>query len=173
MSSLNLIVRDATENDREAVSAVTVSAYAQYEEPISATGRWQAYVEELRASAYEGYPFARIVAETEEGEIVGSVQLFADSEAAYDDPELGIRSPIIRYLAVSPAARGRGVATLLLQESIRRSRARGADSVYLHTNDIMDAAIRLYERHGFRRAEDKDIRLGETLIKSFRLALNE
>lgn len=166
-----LVVREAEERDRDAISRLTLLAYAEYEPQLAAAGRWQAYAEELRASAYEGEPIARIVAETEEGEIVGSLLLFADSASAYGAPELAIRSPIVRFLAVSPDARGQGVATTLLRESIRRAKERGAESLYLHTNDMMASAIRLYERFGFRRVEDKDISLGETLIKCYALSL--
>jgi GNAT superfamily N-acetyltransferase len=72
-----------------------------------------------------------------------------------------------------PKARGFGIATELIKESARRSLHLGASTLYLHTTDMMDSAIRLYERLGFERAYDKDMRNGDTLVKSYRLTLKE
>lgn len=115
---------------------------------------------------------ARIVAVLE-GRIVGSVQLFTSSEAAYGLPNLNIHTPIIRLLAVAPQARGKGIATALIKESVRRSLELGAETLHLHTSDMMESAVRLYERLGFERAQDKDFYNGQTLVKSFRLHLQE
>lgn len=97
--------------------------------------------------------------------------LFTSSEAAYGRPELGINAPILRLLAVSTAARGRGIATLLIGEAVRRSREQGAAALHLHTSDMMASAIKLYEHLGFTRAYETDIMNGETLVKGYRLDL--
>lgn len=103
--------------------------------------------------------------------IVGSVLLFLSSEKAYGRPELGIHSPIIRLLAVSPGARGRGIAGLLIRGAARRSKELGAATLNLHTSDMMASAIRLYDRLGFQRAYDTDIMNGNTLVKGYCLDL--
>lgn len=164
-------IRDAMELDREAILEVMLEAYEQYR-TVLPSARWEPYRESIRASVDGDNPAARLVAELA-GKVVGSVQLFLSSEAAYGMPELEIQSPIIRFLSVSPAVRGRGIATLLIRESARRSLALGAATLHLHTSDMMESAVRLYERLGFERAFDKDMRNGDTLVKSYRIHLQE
>lgn len=164
-----VIIREATEHDREAIAEVLLNAYNQYStflpEPY-----WVEYRNSIRDSVYGDGPAARIIAEIN-NEIVGSVQLFLSSEAAYGKPELDIHSPIIRLLAVAPTARGRGIAGLLVQEAVRRSIALGAKTLNLHTSDMMASAVKLYHRLGFERAYETDIMNGETLVKGYRLDL--
>jgi ribosomal protein S18 acetylase RimI-like enzyme len=54
-------------------------------------------------------------------------------------------------LAVSPDARGRGVATALLAAAEQRARARGARKLSLRTFSTNPQAIRLYTRFGFKQ----------------------
>jgi RimJ/RimL family protein N-acetyltransferase len=54
-------------------------------------------------------------------------------------------------LAVSPDARGRGVATALLAAAEERARARGARKLSLRAFSTNPAAIRLYARFGFEQ----------------------
>ncbi|GED52315.1 GNAT family N-acetyltransferase [Brevibacillus borstelensis] len=164
-------VRVAAPGDREAIQKLLVEAYEEYEHLLP-EGRWEEYREELRESAADDRPLARIVAEYD-GEIVGAVQLYMSAKEAYGLPELQIDTPIIRYLSVLPKARGKGVATELIKESVRRSRKLGASALHLHTTDIMASAISLYERLGFERAPEKDIQSGPTLVKSYRLPIKE
>ncbi|WP_340258972.1 GNAT family N-acetyltransferase [Brevibacillus borstelensis] len=163
-------VRMAAPEDREAIQKLLVEAYEEYEHLLP-EGRWAEYREELRESAMDDRPLARIIAECA-GEIVGAVQLYVSAEAAYGMPELDIHTPIVRYLSVLPKARGKGVATGLIKESVRLSRELGASALHLHTTDIMASAIKLYERLGFERVPEKDIQSGPTLVKSYRLYLD-
>ena len=57
----------------------------------------------------------------------------------------------LKSLFVAETARGRGVAEALLREVERRARARGLTALRLETGDLLHAAVRLYERHGFAR----------------------
>lgn len=162
-------IRDANIQDRERIQEHLIEAYQQYEKLMPAA-KWERYKEEIRESVEGNRTIAFLVAGFDH-EIVGSVQLFASSEAAYDRPELEIHSPIIRFLAVSPRARGHGIASRLIHESISRSRELGATTLHLHTTDMMETAVKLYERLGFTRALDKDFYNGETHVKSYRLDL--
>ncbi|UNK19485.1 GNAT family N-acetyltransferase [Paenibacillus sp. N3/727] len=164
-----VIIRDAQDWEREAVAEIMLESYQQYALDMP-QDRWKEYRNSIRNSAYGNTPYARIVAELA-GEIVGSVQLFLSSEAAYGKPEMGINSPIIRLLAVSPFARGLGIATLLIQEAARRSIQLGATTLNLHTSDMMASAVKLYEKLGFERAYETDTTNGETLVKGYRLDL--
>lgn len=167
----DICIRDARAEDRQQIEAHLLEAYQEYEQYLSAA-RWEKYKEEIKHSVASKNTIAFIVAEWDE-EIVGSAQLFSSSKAAYARPELGIHTPIIRFLAVSPQARGYGVAAQLVVESINRTREWGATSLHLHTTDMMAAAIKLYERLGFTRAIDKDFSNGETIVKSYWLQWEE
>ncbi|GAA1077378.1 GNAT family N-acetyltransferase [Nocardiopsis composta] len=69
---------------------------------------------------------------------------------------LGTHEVEVRALAVSPAARGRGVARALMAEVEERAAARGAGRVVLSTQPAMAAAQRLYASRGFTRLPDRD-----------------
>ena len=58
-----------------------------------------------------------------------------------------------KRLFVKPAARGRGIATLLLDALEEHARSRQLDWIYLDTYDDLKEAITLYERRGYERCE--------------------
>lgn len=166
---INVQIRDAHEGDRDAIQKVLEDAYGQYRSVLPAEG-WEQYRANILESLDSEKPTARIIALID-GEVVGSSLLFLSSEAAYGAKELGIESPILRLLAVSPSARGRGVATALIRANIERAIELGGNTLHLHTSDMMESAVKLYERLGFERAYDKDIQKGDILVKSYRLQL--
>ena len=55
-------------------------------------------------------------------------------------------------LAVAPAARGLGLGRRLVEACLAFAREQGAARVVLLSNSQLSAALRLYERLGFRRA---------------------
>ncbi|MBP1992210.1 GNAT family N-acetyltransferase [Paenibacillus eucommiae] len=167
--TFDILIRDAQALDQDVVHQLILEAYQQYEAVLPAE-LWDKYKESIGTAVYGEGPEARIIAIIKD-EIVGSVLIFRSSDIAYGQP--GIDSPIIRLLAVSPKARGKGVATELIKESVRRTIAWGAATLHLHTSDMMESAVRLYERLGFERAYDKDLQNGNTLVKSYWLRLSE
>lgn len=74
------------------------------------------------------------------------------------------RSARIYDIATTPAARGRGISRALIGAAWRWAQRRGYTGLHLEVQCTNRAAIRLYERLGFRRAqrlpdyygEDKD-----------------
>ncbi len=56
-------------------------------------------------------------------------------------------------MAVKPSARGKGVGELLGKAVLNKAREKGAKRIYLETNTVLDAALRLYKRLGFKRIE--------------------
>jgi GNAT superfamily N-acetyltransferase len=53
-------------------------------------------------------------------------------------------------MAVEPLSQGRGYGNLLIERAIRFARESGGERLMLVTNSRLDAAIHLYEKHGFK-----------------------
>ena len=53
-------------------------------------------------------------------------------------------------MAVEKSERGKGLGKKLLGVALERARNMGASSVYLLSNTCLQAAIHLYQRHGFK-----------------------
>jgi GNAT superfamily N-acetyltransferase len=134
--------------------------------------RWEGYRENILATLTDPAPALHIVAE-KDGAILGSVLLYPPG-TAYSTPEEGpLTCPEARLLAVAPEARGQGIGTALMKECIRRAQLLGAACLNLHTTDMMQVAMRMYERMGFVRAPDLDFQPGPGMIvKAYRLDLD-
>ena len=158
-----LIIRDATLDDRPAVIALTLSAYAQYADAISASW-WEGYRENVVGTLAEEVPANCIVA-ADGDDLLGSVLYYpgASRQSGY---------PAIRLLAVTPEARGRGIATALMAEVLRRAHMEGGGALELHTMEMMDVARRIYERMGFVRIPEMDFTpVAGVLVLGYRLDL--
>lgn len=155
--------------EKEAVIQLLLESYEQYANDFSPEG-WQEYVRSIKASLENPNIDQVLVAKSGE-KILGSLQLFENAVAAYQNTSIEITNPIIRLLAVSPEARGKGIAQALLKESVRYAKAKGADYLYLHSSDTMKNAVRLYEWFGFKRDESKDFHAENVHVKCFRLEL--
>ena len=165
----NVITLDTLqEKDKKIVGDLLVESYSQYQYIYEERKDWLEYAKDLVSSVNNPLVDRFLIAREGE-EILGTLQLFTNSETAYNDLNLEILSPIIRMLAVSPAARGKGVAQALLKECINYARENGAEHIYLHSTDKMAAAIRLYEWLGFKRDRTKEFYKFNLLVKCFRL----
>jgi DNA-binding MarR family transcriptional regulator/N-acetylglutamate synthase-like GNAT family acetyltransferase len=79
--------------------------------------------------------------------------------ALYHDQPVGTCSLIrmedgsfeLAKMAVSPAAKGKGIGFLLGQACIEKARSLGAKRVYLESNTKLKPAINLYHKLGFRK----------------------
>jgi GNAT superfamily N-acetyltransferase len=164
-------LRDATRGDRAAIETLTLAAYEQYAVVVSASF-WTAYRDNIRQTLADVGPAEQIVAE-DGGALVGAVLLYpAGALLATGGTPISLAFPEVRLLAVAPAARGRGVGRRLMEECIRRARAAGAPALTLHTTEMMQVAMRLYERMGFARAPELDFSPAPRItVKGYRLPL--
>ncbi len=168
----NLNIRDARDTDRKAIQDVTLSAYQEYAAGMAP--HWEVYRENILTTLADVQPAEQIVAE-QQGRIVGTVLLYPSETAltAPDGSTVNLKWPEVRLLAVSPAARGQGVGAALVRECIRRARQAGAAVLTLHTTDLMQVAIRMYEQMGFVRAPELDFHpVPDVTIKGYRLNLS-
>jgi GNAT superfamily N-acetyltransferase len=93
---------------------------------------------------------------------------------AFSTPDEGpLACPEVRLLAVAPEARGQGIGTALMEECIRRARGLGSPCLNLHTTDMMQVAMRMYERMGFVRAPELDFHPDpKVTVKAYRFDLS-
>ena len=166
-----LRIRDAGPDDQAAVVEVTLAAYEQYSVMVPA--HWEAYRQNILATLATPGQGMQIVADEEE-RLVGAVLLYPTGSefAVPGGGTVRLEEPEVRLLAVAPSARGRGVGLELMHECIRRARHSRAAALTLHTMDMMQAAMRMYERIGFERAAALDFQPAPGVtIKGFRLGL--
>jgi len=167
-----VILRDARDDERPAVRALTLRAYAEYAARM-APEAWHELEAALRAALLASGRAERIVAE-HGGAVVGSVLLFPPSANAYGALMEQGSWPELRLLAVAPEARGLGVGAALVRECVRRARRMGARELGLHTSESMAVARAMYRRMGFVRAPEHDFRpAGAELVEGYRLPLDD
>ena len=163
-------VRDARADERAAVRALTLAAYAEHAH-VMAPAAWAALDGAVRAALDADGAAERIVAE-HDGALVGSVHLYPPATDAYGALADHAPWPELRLLAVAPAARGLGVGGALVAECARRARRMGAAALGLHTSRSMGAAMRLYARLGFVRDPARDFQPpGAELVEGYVLPL--
>jgi len=162
----DLHIRDARESDRDAIREVTLAAYEEYAAVVP-TPLWIEYRQHLLATIDEEGPIERIVAERN-GTMVGNVLLYPPTANAYAGLSTSIGWPEVRLLAVVPTARRQGVGTALMDECEQHALRMGATVLGLHTMDMMQAAIRMYERMGFVHTPERDFSPVEgVLVKGY------
>lgn len=87
------------------------------------------------------HPGGEIFFVVTDGNVVGTCAMVARGHDAFE----------LAKMAVDPAARGQGHGDRLIGAAIDFARRRGASRVELLTNSLLVPALRLYEKHGFRR----------------------
>ncbi|MCC6179223.1 MAG: GNAT family N-acetyltransferase [Chloroflexi bacterium] len=87
-----------------------------------------------------------LVARDERGAIVGTLTLMILLTP-------GSTFGFVEDVVVDVQARGQGIGEALVRECLRLSAERGAERVELHSGNHRQAAIRLYQRVGFKKFE--------------------
>lgn len=165
--------------ERDDVRALLTEAYLPYEKEMV-----PAVFEKYLASVLDVDENQTLVA-VDGDEVLGSARLYRPGTVP-----LSVRKPLewadpmpvdwawVRSVGVRVSARGTGVAQALMAQVA--AAAGDAAAILLHTMDFMPAAMRLYERLGYRRAPEWDFRGGRAaatsesetfLAKAYRLAL--
>lgn len=139
-----IVIRDFLPGEAAQIDALALQAFAQYQDAYQDWPGFQAKLGKLSALAGLG---ELVVAEVA-GRIAGAVVYVGPNapKAEFFRPEW----PIMRMLVVIPEMRGRGVGRMLAEECLHRARRDGATTVALHTSDLMQVALPMYQRMGFR-----------------------
>ena len=172
-TDMHISIREALEGDREAAREVTLAAYEEYAQIIPPFF-WEGYRTNIVKALTEKGHMQHIVAEYA-GKIVGSVLLYPPEANAYGRAvDENATIPEMRLLAVEPAMRGRGIGNVLTRECVQRAQRAGAPALGLHTLDMMQTAMQMYERMGFVRVPELDFYPAENaVIKGYRLYLGK
>jgi ribosomal protein S18 acetylase RimI-like enzyme len=163
-----MIIRNASKEELPFIREQRVLAYSEHATSISPE-HWQALKQAISSEADVQDGVELIVAEVN-GEILGSVALFPPQSDAYEGIVDKLDYSEIRLLAVSKEARGKGVASALIKECMKRTKEKGIDSIGLHTADFMKSAMKLYEGFGFKRIPQYDFEPANdgVIVKAFR-----
>jgi ribosomal protein S18 acetylase RimI-like enzyme len=160
---VSLTVRVAGDRDAEAVGALSVVAYREdgYLDGIGGP--------ELGADLADGARRVReatvLVAETDDGELVGTVTLAEPGSPYAETAEPGEIE--VRMLAVAPAARRQGIAAALMEAAHAEARQRGMRRVVLCSEASYTQVHRFYERLGYQRQPERDWTPGGVPLLSF------
>lgn len=167
----DLILRDARDGDGDAIREVTLAAYSVYA-PIMGP-MWGFYEQNILATLANITPAEQIVAERD-GSIVGTALLYP-SGTVFHPPggeSATLAWPEMRLLAVAPSAQLLGIGAALVKECIRRAQQSGTAVLTLHTTEMMQVAMAMYERIGFQHAPELDFHPAPNVtVKGYRLDL--
>lgn len=146
--SRGVIVRDARPEELALIGDLRVAAY-RADGFLSQTS---GYLPTLRALGADGTGV--VLAAVDGDAIVGTVMLQPWPHAG--ELVRGRGEAEIRALAVSPAARGRGIGRALVAAVTQRAAQRGVRQLMLLTQPDMRAAQCLYTQAGFARLPERD-----------------
>ncbi|WP_077618699.1 GNAT family N-acetyltransferase [Bacillus sinesaloumensis] len=164
-------IRDAKQEELVFIREQRVAAYLEHAGEIPAA-HWQALKQAISSNA-DRHPGAELIVCEIAEKIVGSVVLFPAKTDAYEGQLEELDYPEIRMLAVSPEVRGKGIASALIAECIRRSREKNHEFIGLHTGEFMKQAIKLYTKHGFERLPQYDFEPANDgiIVMAFRMSI--
>jgi ribosomal protein S18 acetylase RimI-like enzyme len=137
-----IIVRTARPQDCEAVAAM-VRDLASLARVVSGTT-----AEILRREAFGSRPTIAILVAEEEARLIGCL-VHQDTFSTWR----GANGVFVVDFYVRPQQRGRGIGLALIKEAARLGHHKGARFMRLDVERDNEAALRLYDRLGFRTAD--------------------
>ncbi len=151
-----LVVRPARPDEFAAVGALTVAAYDEAGHLVMPDGSYDhSYAGWLADAAMRGGDERLLVAVGDDDQPLGTV-LWCPPGSPHRDLVSETHQGELRTLAVSPQARHRGIARLLVDECLRRAHDLGLTQIWLCSLPEMKPAHQLYASYGFVRRPERD-----------------
>jgi len=141
-------IRPFLQTDAPDVDALALRAFDQFAGHYRPWGEFRARIAHMSAMPME------IWLAEEAGRLLGAVGLVPPGQGT--DARFSPDWAVIRMLVVDPAHRGIGLGRGLTECCIDRARNLGAKAIGLHTSPIMEVALGLYLRMGFKKMQDID-----------------
>ncbi len=158
-------IRAAHPTEYDRIAALIVGAYSEFDLE-------DGYRRSLGEVAQRASNGDVIVLEDADGSLIGTVTMSRAGTTLMESTRPG--EVDFRLLAVSPTARRRGIARILVDHVVQMASQRGASGVFLHTGPEMLGAQQLYENLGFARVHHRDIITSSgTRLLSYYLPLYE
>jgi predicted N-acetyltransferase YhbS len=103
---------------------------------------------------------AEVLVAERDGRIVGTIAFYPDVRLeGWSNLPAGWAG--FRALAVPPRTRGTGIGQALVRRCIERTRDIGAETLGIHTISLLTDAVKLYQRLGFVRCPEFDLRAAD------------
>ena len=164
---MTFVVRHAEPRDASELKELADAVAAEPEGWLATSNGWRSAADERRyLRAVRRYPHAAVlVAETEDGVVVGRLSIARDQHpASRHVADVG--------LMVDAAYRRRGIGRAMLEAGVSWAREAGITKLELHVFPWNEAAIRLYESFGFVREglRRNHYRRGDELVDAILMA---
>lgn len=141
-----LLIREYLPSDAPRINQLAVHAFEQFKDAYIDWPVFRSKIANMSALADVG----EIVVAELGGRIVGAVAYIGPgaSKAEFFRAEW----PIMRMLVVAPEARGHGIGRTLARDCLARATRDAASVFALHTSELMQVALPMYRRMGFKRS---------------------
>ena len=168
-------IRNAKPDEFSSIGQLMVDVYSQLKDFPKETEQPDYYKMLREVGNFTTKPYTEIlVAIGNGGSIKGAVVYFGDMQfygsggtATKEKNAAGFR-----LLAVAKDVRGLGIGKMLTLACIEKARQQGQKQIIIHTTKAMQTAWAMYEKFGFKRAEDLDFMQGELPVFGFKLRFN-
>lgn len=145
---MNYTICTYEEQDAKAISNVAVNAFMQYKDKYS---DWDIFISKI-ADMPKLASSSKIIVAKIDSNIVGAVAYVAPDMPKSDF--FNSDWAVIRMLVVDPEYRGYGIGKSLTNECIKIAKEGGVKTIALHTTHVMERALAMYLKMGFKYVKD-------------------
>jgi len=155
---LDASIRPARNSELDEIADLFAPALAPYRGGVQ---DWilDAYLADL-VDVRPRFEEAEVLVADHDGRIVGTIAFYPDVRLeGWSNLPAGWAG--FRALAVAPRRRGTGIGQALVRRCIQRTREIGAETLGIHTISLLTDAVSLYQRLGFVRCPEFDLRAAD------------
>jgi ribosomal protein S18 acetylase RimI-like enzyme len=164
---MNLNIRDARVDELDDVARLLRDAFTQYQKAIPCVA-WKEYLRDIM-DVRSRFSTSELIVAERDGRLAGSVTLYpaGSTDSSWPEGWAGVR-----LLGVHPDFRGQGIGRALMEECLRRCRKAATRTIGLHTTGMMAVAQEMYERMGFIRVPEFDVKpRPDIVVMAYKLQL--